>query len=68
MKRKIPFVYSALLSVFFALIMASTTMALIGVDDTGHKKTILSPDMEKDPGLFFLLGKNLNPRGTAKAC
>lgn len=67
MKRKIPFVYCALLSVFFALIMASTTMALIGVDDTGHKKTILSPDMEKDPGLFFLLGEESESQGDSES-
>ena len=36
---------------------------MIGVDDAGHKKTVLAPDMDKDPGLFFLMGEESESLG-----
>ena len=51
------------LSLLVVLVWFSAGMALIGVDDTGHKKTILAPDMDKDPGLFFLMGEESESLG-----
>lgn len=63
MTKRISFACCVLVPLFFVMISVSTCMALIGADDAGHKKNVLAPDMEKDPGLFFLLGEESESLG-----